>query len=97
MRGADVHDPRRPDEIQQSQIKSKEIRLLKRSRMHTRTARRDQDAGCIYVQIRERYQMHEYYQTAAGSFITATMDLITDPRSFKSSFIDVWFSYLVLK
>ena len=52
-----------------SNLKSKkEIRLLKRSRTHTRTARRDQDAGCIYVQIRERYQMHEYYQTAAGFF-----------------------------
>lgn len=40
-------------------IKSWEVRLLKRSRTHTRTTRRDQDAGCIYVQIRERYQMHE--------------------------------------
>lgn len=62
-------------------IKSWEVRLLKRSRTHTRTARRDRDAGCILcTDTWEIPNARKYYQTAAGSFITATADLITDPR-----------------
>lgn len=88
----------RERERDRDSMKSNEVKLLEHSRTHTRTARRDQDAGCIYVHIRERdIKCTKILSNSSRFFITVTMDLITDPRSFSRALSTSGFSYLVLK
>lgn len=56
MQNEEIHDPKRPAEIQSNREKSDFSSAVERT--HARLVAIG-DAGCIYVQIRERYQMHE--------------------------------------